>query len=168
MAKDNIFYEFADKVVKRYAKVPVHIISGSRVDPHETRRTIPWVLQTRPENFDVKTKERKFVYEDEVIELYSQFEVDAFLRLNKNLFEAGLLKVYEGEQAQVNTANNLSDSELMEIVNLRSNELFSAALDKLTSPLTLLRLKHLATEAGKSVKKIQMIDARIEVLDGDN
>lgn len=168
MSKDNIFYEFSDRVVKRYAKVPIHIVSGSRVDPHENRRTIPWVLQTRPENFDVKTKQHTFVYEDEVIELYSKFEVDAFLRLNKNLFELGLLKAYDGEQGRVDTSNTMSDTELMEIANLRSNELFSAALDKITSPLTLLRLKHLATEAGKSIKKIQLIDARIEVLDGDN
>lgn len=166
---NNIFPELEDKVFKRYSKVPVHILSGLRPDPYETRKTIPWVLQTKEENYDNKQKKLTFDYEDEVIELYSQYEVDTFKRLNKAMFDNGYFKEYLGSQAPVNTTNILSDEELLIIADIRSNETFAHELTKLTSSLTLERLKQIATAAGKSVKKIQLIEARIEALnDGDS
>lgn len=168
MSKENIYPELTDKVVRRYAKVPVHMVSGSRIDPYDARRQIPWILATKPENFDVKSKELTFDYEDEVIELYSDYEADAFVRLNKKLITQGLLKVYEGVNNLVNEVNTMSDSQVNEIINIRANADFQVELDKITSALTLVRMKHLATEAGKSIKRIQMIESRIEVLDNGN
>lgn len=166
---NNIFPELEEKVFKRYSKVPVHILSGMRPDPYETRKSIPWVLQTKDENYNIKEKKLTFEYEDEVIELYSQYEVDTFKRLNKNLFDKGYFKEYNGTQLPVNTTNILSDEELSNIADIRSNEAFAVELNKLTSILTLERLKQLATATGKSVKKIQLIDSRIEALnDGDS
>jgi len=166
---NNIFPELEGKIFKRYSKVPVHMLSGSRPDPYETRKSIPWVLQTKDINYDIKTKHLEFDYEDEIIELYSQFEVDTFKRMNKALFDQGFFKEYIGEQVPVNTVNIISDNDLLEIANIRSNEAFAVEINKLTSPLTLERLKQIATAAGKSVKKIHLIDARIEALeDGDN
>jgi hypothetical protein len=166
---NNIFPELENKIFKRYSKVPVHMISGLRPDPYETRKSIPWVLQTKDENYSIKEKKLIFEYEDEVIELYSQFEVDTFKRLNKSLFDQGFFKEFIGEQAPVNTTNIISDNDLENIANIRSNEAFAVEINKLTSPLTLERLKQIATAAGKSVRKIQLIDARIEALeDGDN
>lgn len=145
------------------------MLSGMRPDPYETRKTIPWILQSKDTNYNIKAKHLEFEYEDEVIELYSQFEVDTFKRLNKNLFDQGFFKEYVGEQAPVNITNTISDNELENIASIRSNEAFAVEINKLTSPLTLERLKQIATAAGKSVKKIQLIDARIEALeDGDN
>jgi len=145
------------------------MLSGMRPDPYETRKTIPWILQSKDANYNIKAKHLEFEYEDEVIELYSQFEVDTFKRLNKNLFDQGFFKEYIGEQAPVNITNTISDNELENIASIRSNEAFAVEINKLTSPLTLERLKQIATAAGKSVKKIQLIDARIEALeDGDN
>jgi hypothetical protein len=166
---NNIFPELEEKIFKRYSKVPVHMLSGMRPDPYETRKSIPWILQSKDKNYNIKAKHLEFEYEDEVIELYSQFEVDTFKRLNKNLFDQGFFKEYAGEQAPVNTTNTISDNELENIANIRSNEAFAVEINKLTSPLTLERLKQIATAAGKSVKKIQLIDSRIEALeDGDN
>jgi hypothetical protein len=168
-SSNNIFPELEGKIYKRYSKVPIHMLSGLRPDPYETRKSIPWVLQTRDENYDIKRKQLTFEYEDEVIELYSQFEVDTFKRLNKALFDQGFFKEFAGEQSPVNTTNTISDSELENIANIRSNEAFAVEINKLTSPLTLERLKQIATAAGKSVKKIQLIDSRIEALeDGDS
>lgn len=169
MSKENIYPELSGKVVKRYAKVPVHMVAGVRIDPYDSRRQVAWLLETSADNFDVKTKTRTFSYEDEVIELYSDFEAESFVRLNKKLIAAGTLKVYEGTSSQVNEVNTMSDSQLNEIINLRANADFQEQLEKITSALTLVRMKHLATEAGKSIKRIQMIESRIEVLDnGDN
>lgn len=166
---NNIFPELEGKIFKRYSKVPVHMLSGNRPDPYETRKSIPWVLQTKDINYDIKAKHLEFDYEDEIIELYSQFEVDTFKRMNKALFDQGFFKEYIGEQVPVNTVNIISDNDLLEIANIRSNEAFAVEINKLTSPLTLERLKQIATAAGKSVKKIHLIDARIEALeDGDN
>jgi hypothetical protein len=166
---NNIFPELEGKIFTRYSKVPVHMLAGLRPDPYETRKSIPWVLQTNDKNYDIKEKKLTFEYEDEVIELYSQFEVDTFKRLNKQLFDQGFFKEYIGEQAPVNTVNIVSDNELENIANIRSNEAFALEINRLTSTLTLERLKQISTAAGKSVKKIQLIDSRIEALeDGDN
>jgi hypothetical protein len=70
---NNIFPELEGKIFKRYSKVPVHMLSGMRPDPYETRKSITWVLQTKDTNYNIKTKKVEFEYEDEVIELYSQF-----------------------------------------------------------------------------------------------
>lgn len=168
MATNNIYHELADKVVKRYAKVPLHIISGVRVDPHNQNAKVVWILKTELENYDFKTKKTNFVYEDEVIELYSQFEADAFVRLNASLFKNGLIKEYHGKQDEVDLSNAIDDTELLRIANLKTISDFESSLEKFSSQLTLERLKQIAIQAGKSVKRIQLIDARIEALNDDS
>ena len=164
MSLNNIFPELEDKVYQRYSKVPTHMVAGNRPDPYETRKLIPWVLQTKDENYNIKTKERKFDYEDEVIEFYSKFEADAFKRTNRNLFDSGVLKIYESSQEAVDESNTVPDSDLVLISNMRSNEQFIVEISKFTSTYTLERLKKIATDAGKSIKKIQIIEAQIEAL----
>ena len=168
MSKQNIYYELSDKVIKRYAKVPVHLVAGVRIDPYDTKNTISWLLMTDASNYDEKTKQRTFVYEDEVIELYSQYEADAFVRLNKKLIERGLLKVYTGLGNSVDETNTMSDDELSQILSIRSNEDFASEVNKLSSSLTLIRLKQLAIDLGKSVKRVQVLEARIKQLNDNN
>ena len=168
MSKQNIYYELSDKVIKRYAKVPVHLVAGVRIDPYDTKNTISWLLMTDASNYDEKTKQRTFVYEDEVIELYSQYEADAFVRLNKKLIERGLLKVYTGSGSSVDETNTMSDDELSQILSIRSNEDFASEVNKLSSSLTLIRLKQLAIDLGKSVKRVQVLEARIKQLNDNN
>jgi hypothetical protein len=164
MSLNNIFPELEDKVYQRFSKVPTHMLAGTRPDPYETRKLIPWILQTKDENYNIKTKERTFNYEDEVIEFYSKFEADAFKRSNRQLFDAGVLKVYESSQEAVDESNTVPDSDLVLISNVRSNEQFLEEISKFTSVYTLERLKKIATDAGKSVKKIQLIEDQIEAL----
>lgn len=168
MSKQNIYYELSDRVVKRYAKVPVHLVAGVRIDPYDTKNTISWLLMTDASNYDEKTKQRTFVYEDEVIELYSQYEADAFVRLNKKLIERGLLKVYTGSGNSVDETNTMSDDELSQILSIRSNEDFASEVNKLSSSLTLIRLKQLAIDLGKSVKRVQVLEARIKQLNDNS
>jgi hypothetical protein len=168
MSKQNIYYELSDKVVRRYAKVPVHLVSGSRIDPYDHKSTVSWLLMTEAVNYNEDTKERTFVYEDEIIELYSQYEADAFVRLNKKLIERGLLKVYTGSGAQVDETNTMSDDELSQILSIRSNEDFTTEVNKLSSSLTLSRLKQLAVDLGKSVKRVQVLESRIKQLNDNS
>jgi hypothetical protein len=164
MSLNNIFPELEEKVYQRFSKVPTHMLAGTRPDPYETRKLIPWILQTKDENYNIKTKQRVFSYEDEVIEFYSKYEADAFKRTNRKLFDAGVLKVYENSQEAVDESNTVADSDLVLISNVRSNEQFVEEIRKFTSVYTLERLKKIATDAGKSVKKIQLIEDHIEAL----
>jgi hypothetical protein len=169
MSINNIFEDLEDQIVECYAKVPNFMLSGTRLDPHDPKKTIPWIIKTESENFDLKTKTKQFVYEDEVIELYSKLDLSTFLRFNKGLIENGLLKKYEGNKSQVDTSETITDVDLTEIVNIRANDKFIEEVNKLNSVMTLTRLKNIATDSGKSVKKIALIDTRIEeLLHGDN
>lgn len=167
MSTNNIYVGLDSTIYKKYAKVPVHMVGGIRLNPNDLTQKVPWILQTNPMNYDPQTKKVTFDYEDEVLEIYSKKEHDAFLRLNQSLLEQGLLKVFEEEQSQVNVENTIPDSELEKIAGLRST--FNESVDKITSVVTLERLKKIAINSGKSIKKIQYIDARIEALtDGDS
>jgi hypothetical protein len=167
MSTNNIYVGLDNTIHTKYAKVPLHMVGGVRLNPNDLTQKVPWILQTSPLNYDPVTKKVNFVYEDEVIELYSKKEHDAFLRLNQKLLEQGLLKVFEESQESVNVENTIPDSELEKIASLRST--FNDTVDKLTSVVTLERLKKIAINSGKSIKKIQYIDSRIEALtDGDS
>ncbi|MFN9113992.1 MAG: hypothetical protein ACK5XN_28335, partial [Bacteroidota bacterium] len=84
MAKNNIYPAKSEEIFKRYAKVPVNIVAGLRVDPFDTRIQVGWTLSTSEEDFDFSSKTRRnFVYDNEVIELYSSHEDVMFRRLNK-------------------------------------------------------------------------------------
>lgn len=168
MSTNTIYPELADSVYIRYAKVPLHIVSGIRVDPHDPKSRVAWILKTDTSNYNLVTKERTFVYEDEVIELYSKLEHDVFLRVNANLIKNGLLKQYDGEASSVDSTNTVSDAELASLVSIRSNQEFEEKISGFDSVHTLTRLKQIAIEAGKSVKRVQLIESRIEAVDGDS
>lgn len=168
MSKQNIYHELADKVVRRYAKVPVHMVSGNRIDPYDHKNTVSWILATDPDNYDMVNKKLKFNYEDEVIELYSQYEADAFVRLNKRLIERGLLKVYTGSGESVDETNTMSDDQLVQILSIRSNDDFALEVTKLSSSFTLVRLKQLAVDLNKSVKRVQLLEDRIKQLNDNS
>lgn len=167
MAKNNIYPSF-DSVYKRYAKVPVHIVAGDRADPHDTSKNIGWTLSTSEDSFDFNTKKRTtFVYENEVIEIYSELEDKLFKRLNKNLFVNGLLKEYHESDLLPDFTNFLSDAEINEIVEIKSVAEFQNKLQSLTSEETLKRIRESAVSRNKPIKRIQSIDARIKAVQDD-
>jgi hypothetical protein len=167
MAKNNIYPAF-DSVYKRYAKVPIHIVAGDRLDPQDNTKTTGWTLSTKEENFDIeKQKRSEFVYEDEVIEVYTAFEDKMFQRMNKSLFSLGLLKEYDQEALPPDMMNFLNDAEILEIVEMKSLAELAKRLQQLTSITTLQRVRELAVSLNKTIKKIQVIDDRIKAVQDD-
>jgi len=141
MSKNNIYPAF-ETVYKRYAKVPIHIVAGARLDPHDNTKNIGWTLSTREENFDIEKQQRsEFTYEDEVIEVYTALEDKMFQRLNSKLFSLGLLKEYDQEALPPDMANFLTDSEILEIVEFKSLTELAKRLQLLTSLTTLQRIR---------------------------
>lgn len=167
MAKNNIYPAF-DTVYKRYAKVPIHIVAGDRVDPQDSTKNVGWTLSTKEDNFSIETQKRtEFVYEDEVIEIYSALEDKLFQRMNKSLFSRGLLKEYDQESLPPDMANFLNDSEILEIVEIKSLTELAKRLQLITSLTTLQRIRESAVSLNKTVKKVQVIDDRIKAVQDD-
>jgi len=165
MAMNNIYPTVSNEAYKKYAKVPINMLAGLRVDPTDTRVNVGWLLSTDEENYDLPSNSRKaFVYDDEVIEIYSELEDKMFRRLNKGLFAKGLLKDYHESQLPIDTKNFISDAEITEIVDLRSMTELVSRLDKFDSLSTLNRIRDFAISENKSVKKVQAIDARIKAV----
>jgi hypothetical protein len=167
MSKNNIYPAF-ETVYKRYAKVPIHIVAGSRVDPQDNTKNVGWTLSTKEENFNIEKQSRsEFVYEDEVIEVYTPIEDKMFQRLNKSLFSLGLLKEYDQESLPPDMKNFLNDSDVLEIVEMKSLAELAKRLQQLTSVATLQRVRELAVSLNKTIKKIQVIDDRIKAVQDD-
>lgn len=165
MANNNIYLELEGNVYKRYEKVPVNIVSGLRANPLDTKLQVGWSLTTSEDDFSFKENRRTaFVYETEVIEIYSELEDKIFRRLNKNLFDKGLLKVHAGLTPEYDFANFITDEQVGEIINIRTMDEFKNKLDTYNSVSTLNRIKDAAVAANKSIKKVQLIDTRIEVV----
>lgn len=165
MAMNNIYPTVSNEAYKKYAKVPINMLAGLRVDPTDTRVNVGWLLSTDEENYDLPSNSRKaFVYDDEVIEIYSELEDKMFRRLNKGLFAKGLLKDYHESQLPIDTKNFISDAEITEIVDLRSMTELVSRLDKFDSLSTLNRIRDFAISENKSVKKVQAIEARIKAV----
>lgn len=150
MSKNHQFIEFDTQVVERWVKTSAHMVSGKRFNPYKPSETIDWVLRTNPANFDFNKINKAqhpdaaskitFVYEDEVLELYSENEARLFRRLNKGLIERGLLKQYFGSPTEVNTVNTISDQELEDIANATTIAAFKKKLYNLSSAVTVGRL----------------------------
>lgn len=167
MSKNNIYPSF-DVVYKRYAKVPIHIVAGDRVDPQDSTKNVGWTLSTSEDSYDFEAKKRtQFVYEDEVIEIYTELEDKMFQRMNKTLFSNGLLKEYNKEALPPDLTNFLSDAEVLEIVEIKSLIDLAKRLQQLTSVTTLNRIRDSAVSLNKTIKKIQVIDDRIKAVEDD-
>lgn len=165
MANNNIYVELEGSAYKRYEKVPINIVAGLRANPLDTKLQVGWSLTTSEDDFSVKENKRTaFVYETEVIEIYSEIEDKIFRRLNKSLFDKGLLKVHEGLTPEYDFANFITDEQVGEIINIRTTDEFKNKLDAYNSLSTLNRIKDAAITANKSIKKIQLIENRIEVV----
>lgn len=165
MPKNNIYLPLSDSVYRRYAKVPVNIVAGLRPDPTDPRVQIGWTLSTAESDYDLVSKKRvNFVYENEVIETYSESEDKVFRRLNKTLLDKGLLREYVGTNNHEISENFINDDEIVNLVEMKSIADFKKALKRFTSLTTLARIKERAEDSGVSVTKIRAIEARTEEL----
>lgn len=150
MSVNNIFLIVVDPPYKRYVKTVPSSIGGIRLNSEGTNTT-EFVLRSHPDGF---------VYDDEVLEIYTDRE-DRFLRQsNKTLFQKGYLKEYIGEQPQLDTSNMLTDSEIEEIASIRNVAVLQKRLNEITSILSMKRILDLATEIGRPAKTLQIIKKR--------
>jgi hypothetical protein len=150
MSKNHQFIEFETQTVARWTKTVPHMVSGKRVNPYKTNEHIDFVLKTdqRSFNFELINKTAypnpsekfTFVYEDEVVEIYSEMEEKLFQRLNKGLIERGLLKKYEGIHSSIDTSNALSDEDINTIATITNLLVFKKRLKEITSSVTIERV----------------------------
>jgi hypothetical protein len=135
-ASNNIFPQLASKIFARYKKTVPYMLGGRRLDPFKVNENaeMDWILQTDDDNFDFITKQPSgFTYEDEVIELYSEVELQVFKKLNAALFSEGLLQVYQGTQTEVVDNTGI---DLDELAKIKLPTQFKKAVAKL--PKTML------------------------------
>ena len=149
------FLEFSEQVKKRYIKTRLEPLTGWRLNPRNAvnpNERMDFLLATPEENLDIvpydtngsgqptQHKQVRFSYEDEVLELYTEFEVRAFERMNRLLIENGLLIEYDAEAPAINKANVLSDAEIIKIANLKTVTALKKRLAEITSIETLKTL----------------------------
>lgn len=159
------FVQFSEQVYARYVKTVPYIVSGMRSNPFEPGKLVSWVLQTPEHNYDFETKRVTHVsYSDEVLEVYSAAEDAILKRSNRGLFEQGLLKEYTEAAPVMDTANVLTDEDVAEIARLTTLAAMKSKLATITSPVTLQRVRDKARELDRSVRIIELIDARIAEL----
>ena len=146
------FLEFADQVKKRYIRRRIEPLTGYRLNPRNAvnpNERIDFLLATPDEDVSItpweegkptEVKQTKFNYENEVLELYTDTEVKAFERMNRLLFENGLLVEYEEQAPEIDKVNVLTNSEIHRLVKLRTTELFRQRIKELSSVFTLQEL----------------------------
>lgn len=174
MSKNHQFYEFDDQIVERWVKTPAHMISGKRVNPYNPVEHIDFVLRTHRDNFDFQQhnqmqypdvdSKRKFVYEDEVLELYTDTEAKLFRRLNRNLIERGLLKPYQGKARDTDMSNLLSDDDVQEIAMIKTLNGFKSKLKAITSVTTLDRIMVAVKANNRAISFLSAIEAKRDEL----
>jgi hypothetical protein len=146
MSIHNIYPEFADRVLERWQKAIVGTVAGKRIDPYTENARVDFLLITKEHNFDIATRKVAFVYEDEVIELYTEREVTVFRALNKAAIENGLLKPFEDAPPEVNDTNIYTDAQLLAILNEKNMPTYKGMLKKITAIPVLDRMETLITD----------------------
>lgn len=152
---NNIFLVNVDPPVKRYVKTIPSKLGGIRFDSNG-KNQIGFILETSPTG--------AFVYDDEVLEIYTDREDRAFRQLNKSLFTKGYLKEYAQEAPELDTANMLTDEEVAEIASMRNIQQLTKRISELTSPFTVQRILNAANDIGRPAKTIAAIQAHLTQL----
>lgn len=160
MASTNNYFLSAGDPVKKYVKTIKSKVSGSRLEPGSTNiRPIFFVLETHDSG--------EFVYEDEVLELYSDRETKHFLQSNRSLIRQGLLQEYNGEAEPVDTSNMLTNDMVQEIASTRNANELTTRLNTYTSGVSVSRILEAATTIGRPKKILDIINARLTALQGE-
>lgn len=163
---NNIYYTADGPPVMRYQKTVTHSLSGWRIDP-QTGKQVDFILESAPLSTGYKYEDlgkQLFNYEHDVVELYSEKEVQFFRKRNKPLFEKGLLQEYDGEPEAPDFANMMSDVEVTKIACLPAAKL-TAKLTEITSEITVHRILTTAEEIGRPAKIINQIRERLTTLE---
>lgn len=150
----NNMYVSDKEPYKRFVKTVVHPITGWRVDP-ESNRQVEFVLASLRPEFD---------YDSEVLEIYSEREYKFLQQKNRYLFEAGLLKEYDGMPDDIDMTNVLTDDEIFTLSSVRLPNDLKGRLLPITSNITLKRVLASAKEIGRPAKVISIIEERLQQL----
>ena len=141
--------------VKRYVKTVPSKLGGVRFDT-DGKNHVGFILETQ--NVDT------FVYDDEVLEIYTAREDRALRQLNKSLFTNGYLKEYMQEAPDVDVHNMLTDDEILEIAKITNIQVLQKRIAELTSSLTVRRILTAANDVGRPIKTIAAIQARLDAI----
>jgi len=169
MSFNHQFVQHADKIIKKYAKTTNKAITGYRLDPNRLENKIDWLLSSPEEAFDViwegkgddvQIVRKSFAYEDEVLELYSQAELDTFKRWNRGLLERGILKEYDGNVPEVDTSNLFTDAQIAEIASTKNILALRKKLSAITSMESINRILAAAESLDRPMSIAKAIQER--------
>ncbi len=176
MSQNHQFIAFEDKIVKRYRKTTINILTGYRLDPYRPENRIDWLLSSPNKLFQVvwedgqqpKTVRTNTSYEDEVIELYSDVEVRLFERLNRSAIENGMLVVYEESAPVVETENALTDAEVEQVATIKQLPSLKKKVSAINSVITLKRILEAVEKHDRPMSVAKTIQGRINELSANN
>lgn len=152
---NNMYLMVATPPVKKYVKTVPSKIGGVRLDA-EGKTVTGFILESKPDTF---------VYDAEVLEIYSDKE-DRFLRqMNRKLFENGFITEYFSEIPEVDTKNMFTDDEVTAIASTHNIQQLQKRIGEITSPISMKRILAAANEIGRPQKTVQLIQRRLEELE---
>jgi hypothetical protein len=151
MAYNTVYMLSDEEPVAKYVKTIPSRLTGFRFGPQGEPRT----------EFCISADDPEHDYDNSVLEIYTDREHKYVKGANRKLFEQGLLKPYTGAPAELNTANYMSDDEVMRIASLRRQAQLEEAIDPITSYATLNRVFLQAQENGMSKKMLDLIEAKM-------
>jgi len=172
-SKNHQFVELADRVYKRYVRTTVEPITGIRQDPLNPTVRIEFILATPDENYDYTpyTKDhttivtqKVFTYFEEVLETYDPNEDRVFQQLNRLQLQAGKLKEYTEAAPEINTANMLTDIQVIKLASIKQLPALRKELTTITSPQTLERVKAMAEALDRPTSVVKSIQDRMDEL----
>jgi hypothetical protein len=175
MSHNHQFPQAQDKIVARYVKVVPGMITGHRLHPlvdKASEQQVDWLLSSPESVFTWGRDERNAItltrnavdYGEEVIEIYSDIELQLFKRWNRSIIEAGLIREYNEVAPEVNTQNIVNDGLLKEVALIKSIPSMKKRLRDFTSQHALNRILELAIEADRPHSVLQVIRGRMNEL----
>lgn len=170
MSINHQFVQHSEKTVKKYVRTTNKAVTGFRLDPNRLENRIDWLLASPDNAFEVIwidgeevkviRKPGMFEYEDEVLELYSQPEVDVFKRLNRGLLERGILVEYEGELPQLDMSKVFTDVNIAEIAATKNILSLRKKLQDITNVETINRILAAAEKLDRPMSVAKAIQDR--------
>lgn len=152
MSFNNILLTAITDPAYKYAKAIPSKLCGKRLDPI-TNEVIDFILESAADG--------RFVYENDVIELYNEREHRYFMQANRPFILNGLLKQYAGDALPIDLSNIMSDEDVERIASLRTLPAVKKALSEVSSSVTLDRILLMAKHIGRPQSVIALIEQRI-------
>lgn len=151
-AVNNIFLVAGDPL-KRYIKTVDFRLAGKRLHP-TSNQPVDFIIAGDPAH--------GIVYDEMVIELYSDKEIAYFMQVNRYLIRAGYIKEYDAAPEAVDVSNLLTDEDVEAIATIRNIPALEARLDELSSVVTLQRVLNAAAHVGRPQKVLNVIQSKID------